>query len=83
MNKKQITFQVDERKFTTKLISDTKAQNKIYYYMISESKDVINLTFIEDDIIEALKNNDESHLIMIESKKNSISLDEKTKLIPS
>src|SRR6266511_831414 len=56
MNEKRITFRVDGRKFTTKLVSDTKPQNKIHYYIMSESEDIIDLTLIEDNI-EALKEN--------------------------
>jgi len=83
INKEQITFRVDGRKFTTKLIPDIKLQNKVYYYTMSESEDIIDLTVIEDDITEALESNDESHPIMIESKEESISSDEDTSLIPN
>ncbi len=82
MNKEQITFRVDGRKFITKLVPDVKLQNKIHYYMMSESEDIIDLTLIEDNIIEALKGDDKSHLIMIESEEESISSDEETILIP-
>ncbi len=51
--------------------------------MISELENTIDLTFIEDDIAEVLKGNDEIHSIMVESEENSISLDENTKLISS
>ncbi len=60
MNKERITFRVNERKFTTKLILDTKLQNKVYYYTVSESEDIINLTLMEDDITEALDGDDKS-----------------------
>ncbi len=83
MNEEQITFWVDEKKFTTKLVPDTKPQNKVHYYTMNELEDVIDLTLIEDDITEALKEDDENHPIMIESKENSTSSDEDTKLIPS
>jgi len=82
MNEKRITFRVDGRKFTTKLVPDSKPQNKIHYYTMSESEDIIDLTLTEDDI-EALEGNDESHPIMIESEEKSISSDENATLIPS
>ena len=83
MNEEQITFRVDRRKFTTKLVSDTKSQNKIHYYTMSKSKDIIDLTIIEDDVTEALEGDDESHPIMIESEEESTSSDEDTNLIPN
>ncbi len=83
MNEKWITFRVDRRKFTTKLVPDTKSQNKIYYYTMSESEDIIDLTLTEDDITEALKGNDESYPIIIVSEEESISSDEDTRLISS
>ncbi len=83
MNEKRITFRVDERKFTIKLISDTKPQNKVHYYTISELKDIIDFILTEDDITETLKGDDESHPIMIESEEKSTSSDENTKLISS
>ncbi len=82
MNEEWIIFRVDGRKFTTKLVSDTKPQNKIHYYIMSESEDIIDLTLIKDDI-EALKGDDESHPIMIESEEKSISSNEDATLIPS
>ncbi len=81
MNEKQITFQIDEKKFTTKLVSDTKLQNKIHYYTISESEDIIDLILIEDDITKALEGDNESHPIMIELEKDSISSDSETEMI--
>src|SRR6266540_5469035 len=84
MNKEQITFRVDERKFTTKLVPDSKPQNKVHYYTMSESEDVIDFTLAEDDITEAMDGDDESHPIMIESEgKESTSSDEDTTLIPN
>ena len=83
MNEEQITFRVDGRKFTTKLVPDTKPQNKVYYYTISESEDIIDLIIIEDDVTEALEGDDESHPIMIESEEKSTSSDEDTTLILS
>ena len=83
MNEKRITFRVDGRKFTTKLISNAKSQNKVHYYMMSKSEDIIDLTITEDDITEALEGDDESHPIMIESEEESTSSDEETILIPS
>src|SRR6266498_1809143 len=77
MNEKRITFRVDGRKFTTKLVPDIKLQNKIHYYIMSESEDIIDLTIIKDDVTEALKGDDESYPIMIESEKESISSDKK------
>src|SRR6266540_6941157 len=81
MNEERITFRVDERKFTTKLVLDTKLQNKVHYYTMSESEDIIDLTFTEDDITEAMDGDDESHPIMIESEEESTSSDEDTTLI--
>ncbi len=83
MNKKRITFRVDRRKFTTKLVLDIKPQNKVHYYTMSESKDIIDLTLTEDNITEAIEGDDKSHPIMIESEKESTSSDENTSLIPS
>src|SRR6266511_1863138 len=83
MNEERITFRVDERKFTTKLVPDTKLQNKVHYYTMSESEDIINLILIEDDNTEVLNGDDESHPIMIESEEESTSSDENTTLIPS
>src|SRR6266536_2257626 len=83
MNEERITFRVDERKFTTKLVSDTKPQNKVHYYTMSESEDIIDLILTEDDITEAMDGDDESHPIMIESEEESTSSDEDTILIPS
>src|SRR6266511_1733827 len=83
MNEERITFKVDERKFTTKLVLDTKSQNKVHYYTMSESEDIIDLTLIEDDITEAIDEDDKSHPIMIESEEKSTSSDEDTTLIPS
>jgi len=83
MNEERITFRVDGRKFITKLVPDVKPQNKIHYYTMSESEDIINLTLMEDDITEALDGDDESHPIMIESEKESTSSDEDTTLIPN
>src|SRR6266542_2556501 len=82
MNEERITFRIDERKFTTKLVPDAKPQNKVHYYTISESEDIIDLTLTEDDI-EILEDDDESHPIMIESEEENTSSDEKTTLIPS
>ncbi len=83
MNKERITFRVDRRKFITKLVPDIKPQNKVHYYTISESEDIIDLTLMEDDITEALKGDDENHPIIIESEKESTSSEEDTTLIPS
>ncbi len=82
MNEERIIFRVDGRKFTIKLVPDTKLQNKVYYYTISESEDIIDLTLTEDDT-EALEGDDESHPIMIESEKKSISSDKNATLISS
>src|SRR6266545_4914364 len=83
MNEKRITFRVDGRKFTTKLVPDEKPQNKIYYYTISESEDVIDLTITDDDITEAMDGDDESCPIMIDSGEESTSSEEETTLIPN
>src|SRR6266511_2440575 len=83
MNEEQITFSVNERKFTTKLVPDTKPQNKVHYYMMSESEDIIDLTLTEDDITEVMDGDDESHPIMIESEEESTSSDKDTTLIPN
>ncbi len=81
MNEERITFRVDGRKFTTKLVPDTKSQNKVYYYIMSESEDIIDLTLMKDDITEVLDGDDKSHPIMIESEKESTLSDEDTTLI--
>src|SRR6266542_2955717 len=83
MNEERITFRVDGKKFTTKLVSDIKSQNKVHYYTMSESEDIIDLTLIEDDITEVLDGDDKSHPIMIESEEESTSSDEDTTLIPN
>ncbi len=83
INEERITFKVDGRKFTTKLVPDVKPQNKVHYYMMSKSEDVIDLTLTEDDITEAMKGDDESHPIMIESEEKSTSSNENTTLIPN
>ncbi len=82
MNEERITFRVDGRKFTTKLIPDTKPKNKVHYYTISESENIIDLTLTEDDT-EALEGDDESHPIMIESEEESTLSDEGATLISS
>src|SRR6266498_940 len=83
MNEERITFRVDGRKFTTKLVPDVKPQNKVHYYTMSELEDIIDLTLTEDDITKALDGDDESHLIMIESEEESTLSDEGTTLISS
>ncbi len=83
MNEERITFRINRRKFTTKLVPDTKPQNKVHYYTMSEEEDIIDLTLTEDDITEALDGDNESHLIMIESEEESTSSNEDTTLIPS
>ena len=82
MNKERITFRVDERKFITKLVPDVKPQNKVHYYTISESEDIIDLTLTEDDT-GAMDGDDESCPIMIESEEESTSSDKNTTLIPA
>ena len=74
MNEERITFRVDGRKFTIKLVPDVKSQNKVHYYTMNES---------EDDITKAMDGDDESHPIMIESEEESTSLNKETTLIPS
>src|SRR6266540_1633354 len=82
MNEERITFRVDGRKFMTKLVPDIKPQNKVHYYTMSESEDIIDLTLIEDDTTEAMDGDDESHPITIESEEEeSTSSDEDTTLI--
>src|SRR6266542_3201137 len=83
MNEERITFRVDRRKFTTKLVPDVKPQNKVHYYTMSESEDVIDLTITDDDITEAMDGDDESRPIMINSEERSNSSDEDTTLIPN
>src|SRR6266498_1820116 len=83
MNKKRIIFRVNGREFIIKLVPDTKPQNKVYYYTISESEDIIDFTLTEDNIIKTLKGDDESHLIMVESEDESTSSDKDTSLIPN
>jgi len=51
-------------------VPDIKSQNKIHYYIINELEDVINLTLIEDDITEVMKNDDKGYPIMINLKEN-------------
>src|SRR6266511_1721594 len=62
MNEERITFRVDRRKFTTKLVPDTKPQNKVHYYTMSESEEIIDFILIENDITKTLEGDDESHL---------------------
>ncbi len=81
MNEEYITFYINERKFTTKLVSNVKSQNKIYYYIINESEDIINLILIENDITEIIKGDNEKNLIMIDLKDSDISLKGKIKQI--
>ncbi len=84
MNEEQITFRVDGRKFTTKLVPDTKPQNKVHYYTMSESEDIIDLTLTEDDVTEAMNGDDKGHPIMIESEEEESTSSEKdTTLIPN
>src|SRR6266542_4449493 len=83
MNEERITFRVDGRKFITKLVPDVKPQNKVHYYTMSKSEDIIDLILTEDNIIETLEGDDKSHPIMIESEEDSTSSDENTTLIPS
>src|SRR6266498_966516 len=84
MNEERITFRVDGRKFTIKLVLDVKPQNKVYYYTMSESEEIIDLTLTEDDVMEAMDGDDESRPIMIESEEEeSTSSDEDTTLIPN
>ncbi len=85
MNEEWITFRVNERKFIIKLVSDTKPQNKIHYYTMSKSEDIIDLILIEENNnTEVLEGDDKSYPIIIESEKeSSISSDEDSKLIPS
>jgi len=81
MNEKQITFQVNERKFTIKLVFNTKLHNKVHYYTMSESKDIINLTLMENNITKALEGDDENYFIMIELEEESISSDSEMEMI--
>ncbi len=82
MNEERITFRVDGRKFTTKLIPDTKPQNKVHYYTMSELEDIIDLILTKDDT-KAAEGNDEGHPIMIGSEKESTSSDKDMILIPN
>src|SRR6266540_5754879 len=81
MNEEQITFRVDGRKFTTKLVPDVKPQNKVHYYTMSKSEEIIDLTITDDDETEAMDGDDESRPIMIDSGEESTSSDEDTTLI--
>src|SRR6266542_3585437 len=83
MNEERITFRVDGRKFTTKLVPDVKPQNKVHYYTMSESEDIIDLTITDDDVTKAMDRDDESCPIMIDSEEKSTSSDEDTTLIPN
>src|SRR6266542_3216162 len=80
MNEERITFRVDGRKFITKLVSDIKPQNKVHYYTMSESEDIIDFTLTEDDT-EALKGDNKSYPIMIDLEEESTSSDEGVTLI--
>ena len=83
MNQKCITFWIDRRKFTTKLVSDIKSQNKVHYYTMGESEEnIIDLILIEDDIMEAMKGNDKDNLIIIDFGDSGISSESKTEQIP-
>ncbi len=75
MNKKQIIFQVDERKFTTKLVSNIKPQNKVHYYIMNELENIIDFIIIEDDI---MKGDDKGYPIMIDSEENDTSSEDKS-----
>ena len=74
---------MDERKFITKLVPDAAPQNKVHYYTMSESEDIIDLTLTEDDITETMDRDDESHPILIESEEENTSSDEDIILIPN
>ncbi len=50
---------------------------------MSESEDIIDLTFTEDNVTEAMDGDDESYPIMVKSEEKSTSSDEDTTLIPS
>ena len=80
MNKKWITFQIDVRKFTTKLVSNIKPQNKIHYYMINKSENIIDLTLREDNIIKAIEGDDKRYSIMIDLKEDNIFLENDSKI---
>jgi len=82
MNEEQIIFWIDERKFTTKLVSNAKLQNKVHYYTISELEDIINLILTEDDITETMEEDDESHPIIVKLEEKSTSSDSETEMIP-
>ncbi len=79
MNEKWITFHIDERKFITKLVPNTKFNNNIHYYTINESKNIIDFTLIEDDTTKAIEGNDKGYLIIVKSEKNEILSDSKIK----
>ncbi len=49
MNEEWITFWVDRKKFTTKLVPNTKPQNKIHYYIMSESESYPIIVESEED----------------------------------
>ncbi len=51
---------------------DIKPQNKIHYYIISESEDIIDLILTENDIAEAIEEDDKRNLIIIESENSDI-----------
>ncbi len=80
MNEEQISFQINERKFTIKLVPDIKPKNKVHCYIMSKSEDIIDLTITEDDITEVLED-DESHPIMIESEERNTSSDNEMEVI--
>ncbi len=48
---------------------------------MSESENIIDLTFMEDNIAEVLEGDDKNHPIMIESEEDSISSDSEIEII--
>src|SRR6266498_3553803 len=74
---------MDGRKFTTKLVPDSKPQNKVHYYTVSESEDIIDFILTEDDTTKVMDGDDESCPIMIDSEEETTSSDEDTTLIPN
>jgi len=59
-----------------------KPQNKMYYYIMSELENIINLTLTKDDITEVMKGNNKSHSIIVKLEKDSTPSDGETEIIP-
>ncbi len=72
---------MNRRKFIIKLVPDTKLQNKVYYYTMSESENIIDLILMKKNITKVIEGDDESHPIMIELEENSTLSNSETEII--